>query len=496
MVDDDTQKQVRHSFVYAVPVAISTALPFITYPVFTKTGILIPEDYGVLALCMVYAMFVSALANLGLSAAYDRNYFKYRQDRVRSSQLLYSILLFVICTSAALTAVTFIFRSQLSAVILRSPDYGDILFWALCSSVLLALLHQCLAYFKNSERAKSYVVHLVIYSIIELALSLYLVAYLRIGVIGLVYARLAAGAVALGLAIMKCIRILPPSLGGSPLVDSLGIAYPLTPRIFLGVISNQFAKYMIRLLGKLGAVGVYSIGQRMSYVVFGLITALEHVFLPRTYKAMFASKDQDQNQDRGQIGSYLTPFAFLSMGIALGMSLYAEEVIRILTPSSFHGAADVASVLAMYYGILFFGKITGNQLIYAKKTHLISALSCVSVALTVGLSIPFIMWWKAMGAAWATLLAGVLSGAVYFVVAQRYYRICWEYRKMAGILLVFFGASLGAIVMRHYSVSYPMRLAAKLVFTVGYVVLGARLGIVTRGTIELVARALRRRPPA
>ena len=489
-MDDDTQKQVRHSFAYALPVVISSALPFITYPIFTR--ILTPDDYGVLALCMVYAMFVSALANLGLTVAYNRDYFKYRQDRARSSQLLYSTLLFVICTSVALAAVTFIFRSQLSAVILRSPDYGKILFWTLCSSALLALLHQCLAYFKNSERAKSYVVHLVLYSIIELALSLYLVAYLRIGVIGLVYARLAAGAVAFSLAIIKCMRILPPSLGRSPLMDTLGIAYPLTPRIFLGVISNQFAKYVIRMLGKLGAVGVYSIGQRISYVVFGLMTALEHVFLPRTYKAMFASKDQD----RGELGSYLTPFAFVSMGIALVMSLYAEEVVRLLTAPSFHGAADIASVLGMYYGILFFGKVTGNQLIYVKKTHLISALSGVSVALTVGLNIPFIMWWKAMGAAWATLLAGVLSGAIYFVIAQRYYRIRWEYRKLAGILLVLFGASLAAIVMRYYSVSYPVRLAAKLVFTVCYVVLGARLGIVTRRTIELVARAIRRRPAA
>ena len=131
-----------------------------------------------------------------------------------------------------------------------------------------------------------------------------------------------------------------------------------------------------------------------------------------------------------------------------------------------------------------------------KKTHLISALGGVSVALTVGLGIPFIVWWKAMGAAWATLLAGVFSGAIYFVIAQRYYRIRWEYGKLAGILLVLFGASLAAIVMRYYSVNYPVRLAAKLVFTVCYVVLGARLGIVTKRTIELVARAFRRPPPA
>ena len=98
MDDQDTQKQVRHSFAYALPVVISSALPFITYPIFTR--ILTPDDYGVLALCMVYALFASALANLGLTVAYNRDYFKYRQDRARSSQLLYSTLLFMVCHTA------------------------------------------------------------------------------------------------------------------------------------------------------------------------------------------------------------------------------------------------------------------------------------------------------------------------------------------------------------------------------------------------------------
>lgn len=72
------EQQIRNSFIYLVPVLVGNILPFVTLPIFTR--ILTKEDYGVLALVYLYAMFVSSLANFGMTLVYERNYFQYRNN--------------------------------------------------------------------------------------------------------------------------------------------------------------------------------------------------------------------------------------------------------------------------------------------------------------------------------------------------------------------------------------------------------------------------------
>ena len=67
----EKERQIRNSFLYFIPVAVSNALPFVTLPIFTR--ILTKEDYGILALAYVYAILVNGIANFGMSAAYNRN---------------------------------------------------------------------------------------------------------------------------------------------------------------------------------------------------------------------------------------------------------------------------------------------------------------------------------------------------------------------------------------------------------------------------------------
>ncbi|MFX0212237.1 MAG: lipopolysaccharide biosynthesis protein, partial [Candidatus Hodarchaeota archaeon] len=237
----------------------------------------------------------------------------------------------------------------------------------------------------------------------------------------------------------------------------------------------QFDKYMIGLLASVGGVGIYSIGQRVSYIVFTYMTAIENVFSPQVYKRMFDLEDKGG----AAIGKYITPFAYISIFLALLVALFSEEVISILTPRSFHGAIDIVAVLSMYYGLLFFGKLNGPQLIFTKKTHITSLLTMGRIGINVGLNIPFIMRWGAIGAAWATLLAGIISGLISFLVGQYYYEIKWEYKKIGAIYLIFFASSILVIILRVLSIDYPFRLIVKCFLFGAYVSIGFRIKVLT-----------------
>jgi O-antigen/teichoic acid export membrane protein len=312
------------------------------------------------------------------------------------------------------------------------------------------------------------------------------VAYQGIGVIGLVYAQLCSGAIIFSVLSYKFITTLKPSFSKSIFIESLKISYPLTPRIFLGVISTQFDKYMIGLVASVGGVGIYSIGQRISNTIFVFMTAIQNVFSPQVYKKMFDLKEKGGEA----IGKYLTPFAYVCISVALFVSLFSEEIISILTPPSYHGAIDIVIILSMFYGFMFFGKLNGNQLIFTKKTHITSLLTMASICLNVGFNIPFIMKWGAIGAAWATLLAGIISGLISFMVAQHYYKIRWEYKNLTMIYSLFMGSSIFMILMRSYGSAYEVRFVLKFVFVAAYLFLGFKLSVITRENILLIKRML------
>lgn len=472
------EQQIKNSFIYFIPVIIGGVLPFVALSIFTR--ILTKEDYGVLALAQVYAIFVSGLANFGMTVAYDRNYFQYRDDRQKAAQLLYSTLLFVITSFVFFACLTFMFKGPLSRLIVGSAEYGYILFWAFCAQAFVSVNYYYLTYFKNAETAKDFTVYTIATSFINFIVSFLLVVCLRMGVMGLVYGQLCSGVVVFALLSYKFMNIFRPSFSREILIDSLKISYPLTLRIFFGVISKQFDKYMIGLLASIGGVGIYSIGQKIAELVFTFMTAIQNVFSPQVYRRMF-----DMGEKGGEaVGRYLTPFCYVSILVALAVALFSQEIIVIMTPPQYHGAIDIIIVLSMLYGSYFFGK--QPQLIFAKKTWITSAFTLVGIILNIVINIPFILKWGAIGAAWATFITGVILFPISFAVNQHYYEIKWEYKKIGSIFFIFFVSAMSTILMRYFSVWYGFQLGLKCMAVFSYIYLGVKLKVITMENYRLI----------
>lgn len=471
------ERQVADSAIYLIPALAGNLIPLVTLPIFTR--ILAPQDYGAWALAMAYGAFVTGVANFGLTVSYDRSFFEYREGP-RAAQLLYSTLGFVAAAYVICIGVTGVFRETLAGWIIQRPEMGGLLFWVCCATGMSSLKWYYLAYLRNHGQAKAYVWFTMDETLLTTAFGLFLVAYLRVGVIGLAWAQLAAASLVFVLVTARFARTLKPAFSAALLRENLKLGLPLTPRIFLGVVGNNFDKYLLGLMATVGSVGVYAIGQKVSYVVFAYMTALENVFGPQTYRRMF---DLGAGGGR-EVGRYLTPFAYASFAIALAVSLFSEEALMFLTPAAYHGAVPVVNLLTLYYAVMFFGK--QPQLIYAKKTYLLSLLTLVGLAANVTFNIIGIRKFGLLGAAAGTLLAGVVTVALHNAIATRFYRIEWEVAKLGAMLVLLAGSSALVLMLAQNGVAYPARLGVKLAAAAGYLWLGSSLGIVTRANLQQV----------
>jgi len=472
------QKQINNSVRYMAVMGLSSLTPLITLPIFTR--ILTKEDFGILVLAEIYAVLINSFVFMGLNAIYDCNFFKYREEKKKFSQLLYSILIFVVCNFFIFAGLTYTWKLTISHFIFHTAIYGNIIFFYFCAVFFDRLSEYYLSFFRNSEDADSYLKYSMIFIFINLFLSIHMVVVLKMGVIGIIYAKLTASVVLCLFLTYKFLSIMPFSLDKAVLMEALKMGAPFVPKTFFKVAGTKIDKYMINLLASLGGVGIYSIGQKISYLSFAFMTALENVFKPQMYKRMFDTKDGGGDS----VGDYLMPFVYISIFSVLLLALFSEELILLLTPESYHGAIDVVAILCMFYAVTFFGKFTSNQFIFAKKTHIHTVLILGTYGLNIVLNIPFIWKWGAVGAAWATFLSGTISNIIIFGIAQKYYSIKWHFTQLAAIFMAFFIPVVMLIILRNSFCAYSVRLIIKCVALGFYLYLGVRMKIISNRNLS------------
>jgi O-antigen/teichoic acid export membrane protein len=165
----------------------------------------------------------------------------------------------------------------------------------------------------------------------------------------------------------------------------------------------------------------------------------------------------------------------------LGLALFSEEIIFVLTPPSYHGASNIVSLLSLMYVLYFFGK--QPQLIYAKKSGLISILTLASISINILVNIPLIKKFGVDGAAYGSLLSALISAALTLGVSQKYFFIRWEWTKILSCLVSIFLFTFIHIYLRDIGIAWIIRFLAKLSLLFFFTLLGIALKILNKNII-------------
>lgn len=477
------EKQVRNSLTYLLPTVLGAALPLLTLPLFTRA--LSKEAFGAFALASAYGMFVSGIVNMGLTTAYERNYFEYRESPESRAQLLYGVLGCVLAVFSLSMMITWIFRHDLAVLIIGNGDYEDLIFWTACSVNVISFKQYYLLYFRCIEDASSYARFSIIEMILNALFSVVFIYGFESGVVGLALGPLLGSLVVFIALLLKLVEELHPSFSWPPVRNSLSLALPLTPLSLFKVIGAQSDKYLLGLLGGLGGVGLYSIGQRFGYSVFICMTALQNVFSPQIYHRMFTLPPDDAAKS---IGKYITPFAYLCCGCALGVALFAQEAIILLTTPEFYDAYDVAIVLALFYVLSFLSKIP--QLTYARKTHINTVLSLISNISNFVFCAAGIYLMGVIGAGLGLLFSGLVISPLVVFLGQRSYYIAWETKRLSVIFGYVFLAAFCVLFLRFIRVEYVFLFLMKVLISAGYLIIGSWIDLLSRDNIHASFRAV------
>jgi O-antigen/teichoic acid export membrane protein len=449
---------------YLLPTIIGGLLPFITLPIFTR--LLSLADYGVFAMAQICGSFIFSIMTLGLFSGYERDFFEAKKNG-KSSELLYSVLIFVFISFILGAILTWIFKTQLSKLFIINLQYSDLLFWAYISIGISGIKSFFLLYFRNYQDSKSHMRYSIDENLLTVFFSLFFVAGLKIGISGLVFGQLISSSLVLILLVAKISKTLPFRFDLQILKSTLYVGIPLTPRIFTGFMNKSLDKYLAGILISTSSAGILSIAYKVANILFSIMTAVENIFIPKVYEIMF---NEDEQKAGLLIGKYLMPFIYLTFGICIITVSIIHEFFYIFTAPDFQGGANISIILVMLYGTYIFGKIP--QLVYKKKTYIITLISYLSVLILFLSSIVLIKYFGIYGSVIATTMSGLITGAITFYISNKHYKIIWQKKKIVMIMSTFFLSSICIIVFDILSFNYYFIIFFKFLTLIIYLFIG------------------------
>ena len=457
-----TKKDISNTLIYSCETIVSGVLSILFY--IMLANYLSMAELGVYSLVLVYTSLLANLANFGLVSGYERNYFEIDpNDITKAGSLLASVQFFSMVFLLVFAILAIYFKDYIAINFLKNANYSMLWITVIIGSFSSEFGKFYLTYLRNTNQAKIYSLLHLIQVIINFTFSYLFLVIFNKGILWVGISLMVSHCCVLFLCFWHQIRLLPIIINFALFRAVLKISIPLTPRAFIGLLATQFDKLILSVLGSLDSLGVYSVAQRLAVSIAMLMNAFGKVYQPKLYRLLFARGNKEDF-------SFISVYMFYSLIPALFLILFAKEIF-LLFPEDYRWGYKILVLLCCYYAILYVGKINGPQLLFAKKTWLISGLSFANVLINISITYYLVLLYGAVGAAAGTFVSTLLINVISFYFSQKYAPINWDY----GILFfcyVYIGLCTFFILNLDDLVSiYLVNLSIKIIilFIFGYV---------------------------
>jgi O-antigen/teichoic acid export membrane protein len=376
---------------------------FFLIPLYAK--ILTPDEYGILELTGAFGAVLVILMRLGVPGAVTRFYFEYREGPELRNYVT-TVARFMWCSSLAVGAIATLVVHFAGQVILPSIPQG------LTAIVTLTSFLACNAELQRRliqarEQSRYSVLLSLAFAGLTIVSSLFFVAVIRWGALGILVAQLLAGS----LFLLQAQYYLAPELKGTFSVAYLSASLVYALGILPGHLFANFAPLLTRSVlaytDSLAAVGTLSMAAKFAQPLSILFSAFSTAFVP----IYFSARRDDSPEHRELVRRTVCGTWLGAVFLCLAATLLGPPAIRIMTPPKFHDAAPLVQVLALGFLGQAAYSLFSPEIAFANKTWRLSMVSMTSILLNVGGAFAFVRSYGAVGVAWGAAL-GQIGGAV------------------------------------------------------------------------------------
>jgi len=361
----------KDSIFYGLSSVSGQLVGFILLPFYTQA--LSPEIYAMVALLAVLIAFISPISGLSLDGAFFR-YYSFCKNTNKNSYLA-TCLSLKILGNIITAIILFIIFDKLNEILFQNRLIDHAYYYLIISVSIESISTLLFAYLRVKRRVHIVLIINIISLLVGLSLSIYLVIYLNLGLIGVLIANLSAISTKL-LCLVICLRnTIHFKLSRILSIQLLKYSLPKIPhKISAFFITSSTILFVNYKLG-LTAAGIYFVANKISKPLNLIMSVFHQAWVP--YRLQI-----HKIKNKNKIFKFITEVYFLVIITCwLILSMSAPYIFNIFINERYHeGVKYVPFILLIpLTNIFYFMYITGYELHQNQNYLMYCSLICSSL---------------------------------------------------------------------------------------------------------------------
>lgn len=476
----------KDSLIYGLGSVVSRIIGFFLLPIYTR--IFSTADYGVIdVISTTITLFTILLSGSMVGTALSYYFYSTDDENDRLVSVTTNFVYLVLANSV-IGVLAWIFVADISDFLFQSQEYIPYLKLSILTLPFAVTNHLNVNLFRLSFKRWRYLALTLANILVTMTMNIVLIVVLRIGLIGVYWTNLIATVLFALIGLWMNRTLFGSVVSWKRMKGMLVYAVPLIPgSISMWAINSADRLFLTRYAG-LNDVGLYATGAKIGSAIVIVTSAFQTANAPHQFAISLEEGAKDFYAST--LKYYLLFFSFL--GII--NSIFAREVIELLTPQEYWTAYYVVPFLvfsAIAYGLY---QVLGVGLLLAKKTAIWGQIIFIAGFVHVGLLLFFLPLWGYLGAGFVTLVTHIGVVLVLYVYSQKEYPV--SYSAKDALLLTLVTAVIIVIGIFVDLDNIFLRLLVKLVLLLLYPLILVKLSVTSWGKMRLILTTIINMLPA
>lgn len=400
----DIFETLKHAKNYFSANVATRAIAFISIPIFTR--LFTRADYGIVAVFSSYVGIIAIILSLDSPYAISRYYYEKKDDfdDFIGTTLIFAGLIFGLTIS-----VYILFYKQIAGLI-QLPGLLPIYLLFACLFAIISTIYGSILY--PQKRSKEFAIINISKGYTTFATAVLFVYLLKENrYLGKIWASLLIGFVFSIYFIIKIRKYSKFRFKIKHIKYISTYSFPLIPHSLSAVILAQFDRIMINNIVDTASAGLYSLGYNVGLLMLMIIYSITPSLEPDFFKFL-------DNKEYSRLDALFEKIFSIVTIAALGLILFAKEIVTILADKKFHAGLSVVPIVVV--GYVFYGMyiVYGMYAGYKKKTVFVSIVTLTAGISNIILNAIFIPKYGYIAAAYTTVASYFIMFLMAWVVAK------------------------------------------------------------------------------
>lgn len=419
VLDISKSEVVKNFLIYSFGAVLLKGISFFLLPIYTR--VLTTAEYGQLDIIDTFIAILSTIFGLGLNQVIFINY--YHLNKSKRLRFITNILITYVLLVTPVMLILSLRTDMLNLYLFKSELTKNIVLISLLSVYTSFFVSAFFSALRISRRAKFLTIVQVGTALFAAAMNIYLVWYLKKGVIAIILTNLVVQIITMliaAIAYLNKTRDIDLSLHRSEVKEYVTLGLPFVPGALAAWALAGVSRWLLLEYTTLAQVGIYGLAFKFGMLVrTTFLMSFSSSYQPKLF-SRYKEDIKKAEKYNNRILRYYLLFGFV--GILLIFPIF-KPIFNIFIGKDFQESYQYLFVILLAFFFYGASEIACNRLLYTKKVIILTSIAVLSALVNIALNVIFIPKFKIWAASISLLLSYLFLFLITYALKEYYAKL-------------------------------------------------------------------------